>query len=825
LPKKFRFRAFLLLLTSLVIWAPRDGRAAALWSTAYYAGWMQDYLPPSAIDFAALTHVIHFSIVPNSDASLDSSINVLTAAYSADLISRAHAAGVPVLISVGGEGSAPGFRGATSSANMSRFISNIVAFVTSRGYDGVDIDWEPLDSSDASQYAGLINGLRSALNGALPAPLLTTPVASQPDLLASLQSQLDQINLMNYSMSGPWGGWVTWFDSPLLDGGYRFPSTGGLVPSTEGMLQSFLAAGVAASKLGIGVDFYGMVWSGGSGTSTGGATAPRQSWSTAPTVYQIAYYSIMDNFSQSPYQYFWDTAAQAAYRSFDGTGSANDKFISYDDEFACQNKVQYARSKGIGGVMIWELGGGYRANQALGQRDPLLQAVKQGLATGTPGPTPTPTTAPPTPTRTPTSATAPTPTRTPTPAATPTPTAPTSATPTPTPASTSDLWMFRDALSSPWINASWSATVDFANASPIFAGTRSIKVVETGWGALSLHNGAWGATQELDPSRYQGVEFQVYSGASGFNLSVRLENDAKYAFPEVVVGTIATNQWIRVSVPMSQLNPTGQLFDRLDIRDYSGTSRTYYVDELRFVGLASPTPTATPTLPPPTSTATPKPATPTPTPTFPPATATPTSTPTRTFTPAATSTPTRTPTTAISPTPTPTSTMTPSPTPTSPTVATPTPTPATDLWVYQDALSAPWVNASSGVTVSFSSTTRVYSGTRSIKVASRSGGALSVHSGTSGSSVAVDPTKYRAVEFMVNGANTGISLAVRLENDGGYTFPEVTFGAIPVDTWVKVSIPMSQLDPTNQVIHKVDIRDLSGSKKTYYVDNLRLIGK
>ena len=36
---------------------------------------------------------------------------------------------------------------------------------------------------------------------------------------------------------------------------------------------------------------------------------------------------------------------------------------------------------------------------------------------------------------------------------------------------------------------------------------------------------------------------------------------------------------------------------------------------------------------------------------------------------------------------------------------------------------------------------------------------------------------------------------------------------------------MSSLDPANQVIHRLDIRDMSGFKRTYYVDDIRLIGK
>ena len=39
-------------------------------------------------------------------------------------------------------------------------------------------------------------------------------------------------------------------------------------------------------------------------------------------------------------------------------------------------KVKYARGKGFGGVIIWELGGGYDDARPPGQRDELLQHVR-----------------------------------------------------------------------------------------------------------------------------------------------------------------------------------------------------------------------------------------------------------------------------------------------------------------------------------------------------------------------------------------------------------------------------------------------------------------
>ena len=80
-------------------------------------------------------------------------------------------------------------------------------------------------------------------------------------------------------------------------------------------------------------------------------------------------------------RYTWDTNAQAAYLSIDNTGSTNDQFISYDDEHTCQAKVSFARNQRIGGIMIWELAQGYRPSQPTGKRDPLLQTIKQALAT------------------------------------------------------------------------------------------------------------------------------------------------------------------------------------------------------------------------------------------------------------------------------------------------------------------------------------------------------------------------------------------------------------------------------------------------------------
>jgi chitinase len=356
---------------------------AELWRTGYFPGYHQSYLPASQIDFQAITHVIHFSVMPNGDGTLDAAINGLTPGYMADLIAQAHRAGRKALICVGGAGSQAGFQGATTRANLTGFVQRLADFLSAHGYDGVDLDWEPLVESDHEQFGNLVGALRDALNRLDPQLLLTVATASEPELFSALQGQFDQINLMTYDLAGPWPGWVTWFNAPIFDGGYRFPSTGGLVPSSDGIVQGFIAAGVKPEKLALGMAFYGMIWTHGTGTATGGICLPRQTWKRAPTATASAYYQIMASYYAAE-RYHWDAAAQAAYLSITNANATNDLFLSYDDEHACQAKVSYARNHQLGGVMMWELSQGYQAANPGGRRHPLLQAIRDALAT--PGP-------------------------------------------------------------------------------------------------------------------------------------------------------------------------------------------------------------------------------------------------------------------------------------------------------------------------------------------------------------------------------------------------------------------------------------------------------
>ena len=358
---------------------------AGLWTTGYFPGYEQNgNLPASDLDFSALTHVIHFSAVPNSNGTLNSGVNYITWANSTNLVALAHAAGVKVLISVGGADTETAFKSATTSSNLPIFINSLTNFVAARGYDGVDIDWEPCPSSDFPLYTNLVTNLRAALNQLGQPELLTVAAAAYPPygdsataeytMFAAFQDQLDQINIMTYDLSGPYDGWVTWFNSPIYDGGYRLPSSGALVPSVDGSVNNFITNGVAPGKLAVAAAFYGCVWTGGASSPATGFTQPRQSWIKAPTATAYRYTDIMAGYYSSN-SYQWDASAQAAYLSITNANSTNNAFVSYDDQRTCQAKVNYVHNRGLGGLAIWELG----QDHAAGTADPLLQAIKEAV--------------------------------------------------------------------------------------------------------------------------------------------------------------------------------------------------------------------------------------------------------------------------------------------------------------------------------------------------------------------------------------------------------------------------------------------------------------
>jgi chitinase len=371
------------LLTSDTNKPPTDTTTSGdMWVSAYLASW-NHYAPPGGdwgnvhtneIDWSAFTQMIYFAITPNSDGSLSKIAEYQNFSPSRldTIVSAAHKANKPILFTVGGWGTYAGFSSSISPANRQNFINNLINVLKTWKFDGIDLDMEPIKQSDVSNYISFVKDLHSAMQSIktpiFSKPMLTAATSWQPVMYAQLQNYFDEINLMSFDFSGAWPGWVTWYNSPAYDGGHKFQSNGKPLPSANRMVDLYIANGVSAKKLGIGIDFYGYIWT--------GVSKPLESWTTTPTVQSnVPYHTILNNYPGA--NAIWDNTAKAAYFSIDD--SSTKQFVSFDNEKSVQAKVNYVRNKKIGGIIIWELGGGFFADNPVGHKDPLLQAVKKDV--------------------------------------------------------------------------------------------------------------------------------------------------------------------------------------------------------------------------------------------------------------------------------------------------------------------------------------------------------------------------------------------------------------------------------------------------------------
>lgn len=338
--------------------------AAAHWVDGYYVGYEHDLYPPAKVDFSSLSHIMVGRYVPNKDGSLDTTCDwdpALCPPWAKGMGVRAHAAGKQAILFLGGAGAHDGFAAAAAPAVRPTFVKAILAAVKSLNFDGVDLDWEPIDQADRPDLIALARALRRAR----PTMTITLPIDwINPNLGSSdyawtvnLIPSLDQLNIMTYGMDdsawAPYGWTTTWFTSALSAGLPQSPSS--VVSSVNGFINH---AHIPPAKLGIGIGFYGQCW-------TGGVTGPRQPVGGSTMVASdgtMSFAHIMDGYYQSS-AYSFDTAAAAPYLgAAAGLGSLGCTYISYENERSIAAKANYVKSRGLGGAIIWTISQGYRAS-------------------------------------------------------------------------------------------------------------------------------------------------------------------------------------------------------------------------------------------------------------------------------------------------------------------------------------------------------------------------------------------------------------------------------------------------------------------------------
>jgi GH18 family chitinase len=160
----------------------------------YVADWS---VRPEQVPVERLTHLDYAFALPAADGALLPPPHVRRLDAVAE---RARAAGVRVLISVGGWGQEKPFIAlAADPAARARFVRELLAFVATHRLDGIDMDWEyPQAGAQAEHYAALMHALAEGLRP--HGRLLTAAVhaVSSAGIPSSVFADVDFLNLMVY---------------------------------------------------------------------------------------------------------------------------------------------------------------------------------------------------------------------------------------------------------------------------------------------------------------------------------------------------------------------------------------------------------------------------------------------------------------------------------------------------------------------------------------------------------------------------------------------------------------------------------------------------
>jgi len=165
---------------------------------ADYGEWSKNQTPPyaaSQIPYHKLTHINHAGVSFDAYGNL----SVPAGFIEPELNHRAHAAGVKVMLLLGGD-----FSGVEASGSLQTLVDNIAAMEKQYGYDGADIDWEfPETRADRVFLVTLMAKLRES-NAHYVLSIDAPPWAGFGYDLKHLQLSLDYVNIMMYDCAGPW---------------------------------------------------------------------------------------------------------------------------------------------------------------------------------------------------------------------------------------------------------------------------------------------------------------------------------------------------------------------------------------------------------------------------------------------------------------------------------------------------------------------------------------------------------------------------------------------------------------------------------------------
>ncbi|KAI9347042.1 glycoside hydrolase superfamily [Obelidium mucronatum] len=306
---------------------------------------------------------------------------------------------IRTILSIGGYTGGVHFSSVAGDAGLrQKFVKNIHSFLDTNGFDGVDIDWEypggggipcnEVSANDVSNFATLLSMLRTELGA-----VASRYIQGGRNYATEYAKHVNFMGIMTYDLYGPWVANAD-FNAPLTN---EPQDPNGSSLNVQNSIQSYISEGVSPSQLVGGLAFYGRSWSVASQGSANGlfqpcANSPSPSGScpalrgdfhdigecdpcgSCGTSGAWTYFALRGgNGKQSnaplasgstsvsngwSYQYFTSAASATVFSpSYNGISNL---FVAFDDARSIQAKASWMRGVGLGGALVWEIGGDFQ---------------------------------------------------------------------------------------------------------------------------------------------------------------------------------------------------------------------------------------------------------------------------------------------------------------------------------------------------------------------------------------------------------------------------------------------------------------------------------
>jgi hypothetical protein len=328
-------------------------------------------LPQSeSFSITGLSTIAYFSIDANPNGTLDESGPGWAGFQSqdlADLITRAHAAGERVVLTVT-DFDQSSLDAITSSPTAAGTLSSaLIPLLQGKSLDGVNFDFEGEGSGDQAGLTNLITSLSTSLRAADPHWQITmdTYASSAGDSngfynIPALAQAVDAFFVMDYELNLQGSPTAS---SPLTSGQFSSLTT----------LKQYTSA-VPASKVILGVPFFGIDWPTNNGTMAANAAGGAN--------------DIADSQAESNGPEYWDPVTGTAWTSYQVGNQWHESY--YEGLNGLYDVSQLASQYNVRGVGIWALGMENDGPQMIASLDGINPGATPGTGPGTTSASPSP---------------------------------------------------------------------------------------------------------------------------------------------------------------------------------------------------------------------------------------------------------------------------------------------------------------------------------------------------------------------------------------------------------------------------------------------------